>query len=56
VLDEPGALAGFLAGGGRVVVVTERRLAEVRAAGPFSVRARARSGRRAVYVVSTPPG
>ena len=52
VLDEPGALTRFLEQGGRIVVVTQRRLAEVRETASIEIHAQARQGRRALYVVS----
>ena len=52
VLDGAGEIERFLAAGGRVIVVPEKRLARVADVLPVEIRARARSGRRALLVVT----
>jgi 4-amino-4-deoxy-L-arabinose transferase-like glycosyltransferase len=52
LLDDPSALKEFFGSGGRVVVVPEERLARVARAAPVEIRARARSGDRALLIVS----
>jgi 4-amino-4-deoxy-L-arabinose transferase-like glycosyltransferase len=50
-LRSPESIRGFLAGGGRTIVVKERKLERVTALTPVRVVGRARAGRRAVVVV-----
>jgi hypothetical protein len=52
VLEEPGAVAAFTRGGGRAIVVPEHRAAALGDRTRFELRARFRSGRRALLVVS----
>jgi 4-amino-4-deoxy-L-arabinose transferase-like glycosyltransferase len=54
-LDSPDSIRAFLEGGGRAIVVKERKLARIEAIAPVDVRARARHGRRALVVVSPRP-
>jgi 4-amino-4-deoxy-L-arabinose transferase-like glycosyltransferase len=55
VLNQPEAIAAFLAGGGRAIVTEARNLGRVEAVTPVEIRFRARQGRRALVVV-TPAG
>jgi 4-amino-4-deoxy-L-arabinose transferase-like glycosyltransferase len=51
-LESPGAIASFLAAGGRVMVTEERNLPLLEAATPVEIRFRVRSGKRALVVVT----
>jgi 4-amino-4-deoxy-L-arabinose transferase-like glycosyltransferase len=51
-LDDRGAVARFVAGGGRVIVLPAARLIELAQVVPVTVRARARRGARALLVVA----
>ncbi len=58
LLESPEDLRAFIAGGGRAIVVKAKKLDQVQAVAPVEVKARARSGRREMLVVTpkgTPP-
>jgi 4-amino-4-deoxy-L-arabinose transferase-like glycosyltransferase len=52
LLSTPESVERFVAGGGRAIVVQERKLSRVEAVVPVHVVARSREGRRALLVVS----
>jgi hypothetical protein len=55
LLSTPESVERFVAGGGRAIIVQERKLARVEGVVPVRVEARFREGRRALLVV-TPAG